>query len=299
MKFVYFLVLALSLGQGLKAQYPSIFGQTSTEWEFEWFNLPGSSQSTAWVVGDTILHGVYYKMVDVDSLNAIHSAPALLREDTTVGKVWYRALSPTRWSLTPAYDTIEILLFDFSLNQGDTFHIEYPDFYQRDTFALVDSVYYDDYGRKCLQLRGGTWMTMIAGVGSNAGVLFRHEPLQLYIGQHLLCYHRDGQRMYLNAFWGTCLVHDGSSTNRLADALIRVYPNPAQVFLNLNYRGEDQVVHWRVLDLNGRVRGENPRYWLEANKDWQMDLSDYTPGVYILQVWGEGMRLTQLKFIKQ
>ena len=117
MKTILLTLLLMVTGFCVKAQpYESIFGQTSTEWVFRWANTGGVSVDTFFIEGDTILHGTAYKILSVKSSS--HFKVGFLREDTVVGKVWYKGLD-LNGGISPS-DTVEKLAFNFSLQQGDS-----------------------------------------------------------------------------------------------------------------------------------------------------------------------------------
>jgi hypothetical protein len=279
-----------------KAQYQSLFGQNSTEWVFEWGNLFGSAQDTAYVFGDTLLNGLSYKMITVSGFSG-NIDVCLLREDTIEGKVWYRALE----GQAPDYfDTTEQLLFDYSLNQGDTFPIRTVFWGQGDTFAIVDSVYYDNQSRKCLvftampmylSVSGNEYFRMIEGVGSNYGILFRHLSTNYLLGQYLLCYHRDGVQTYLNNFYNTCLVHDGSPTIKTEAPNIQLFPNPIQDFLYIENPTAIDITQIKVYNNLGQKVMELP---FSAT----LDFSQLPKGIYFIQLLNKQGIIFMKPFVK-
>ncbi len=278
-----------------KAQYQSLFGQNSTEWVFEWSNLDVADQDTFFVFGDTVLNGLAYKMITVSNFGSVADI-GLLREDTTQGKVWYRAMG----TAYPYVDTFEQLLLDFSLNHGDTFPVRALSWGQPDTFGIVDSIYYDNQGRKCLVfvsmpqhvlIGANEFFRMIEGIGSNYGVMFRHLSTNYLLGQYLLCYHRDGVQTYLNNFYNTCLVHDGSPTIKTEAPNIQLFPNPIQDFLYIENPTAIDITQIKVYNNLGQKVMELP---FSAT----LDFSQLPKGIYFIQLLNKQGIIFMKPFVK-
>lgn len=283
----------------LQGQYRSVFGQDSSHWEYSWFNLPGNAQSTAHVFGDTLVAGKRYKMLSgTYPYGNRDYGVALLREDTTEGKIWYRALEP-EYPQFGSEDTLEQLLVDFSLNVGDTFQVQdIP--HVRDTIVLVDSVFYDTKGRKHIVFAPdaglpGFWgpFSMIEGVGSSAGLLFRHRPISHFMGQSLICYRRDGRQEYLSPYFGSCLVFDGSSIRSRAklDA-VKIYPNPSSGLLFIEKEEFVRIERIAIFNSLGQEL-------LSLPYNSQIDISSLAPGFYQLILFGEQGPVAQQKLLRE
>src|SRR3546814_448815 len=113
-KLLLFACLILCKASVTDAQsFESIFshGAGASEWVIIWGNTWGFRNDTVYVEKDTLLNGYDYKKVRIKSNVA---RGGLLREDTNTGEVWFR-------DIALCADTIERLVFDFSLQEGDTF----------------------------------------------------------------------------------------------------------------------------------------------------------------------------------
>ncbi len=293
--FILGFVLCYSISS--QAQYQSIFGQNSTEWVFEWSNLGGAAQSTATQEGDTTLNGYIYKKIILQSYSPGSHDIGLLREDTTMGRVWFRALQGEY----PNYsDTMERLIFDFSLNQGDTFFIQQVPSLGVDTFTIVDSVYFDNQGRKCLRFNNyppnmmialKEPFTMIEGIGGNNGVLFLHQAFIAFHHQYLLCYKRDGVETYLNSFYNNCLVHDGTVVTELPNTTIQVYPNPVQSTIYIEKEGAISIQNIQLYNSLGQKI-------LEMPFQNSLDMSYLPNGIYHLVLVYRQYSIFQQSIIK-
>lgn len=93
--------------------YKSVFGQNETNHTSDWYGL-GIGAVYYGIKGDTLIDAKDYKKVSISWNHGIGYSQSIgfLREDTTIGKVWYRHLSN---------DTVDYLVMDMSLKAGDTF----------------------------------------------------------------------------------------------------------------------------------------------------------------------------------
>jgi hypothetical protein len=284
-----FIILFFYCISPAKAQYQSLFGQNSTEWVFEWSNMPGSAQDTFYLVQDTILNGFTYKLVQAKMQASIYNA-GLFREDTILGKVWHRPLAPYYFSFP---DTVEQLLFDYSLSVGDSFlfrNVWMPN----DTIIIVDTVYYDVFNRKNIKFSlfvGHEPLTFIEGVGSNYGIMYQNHEYVLLWGQYLLCYHRDGVQTYLNNFYNTCLVHDGSPTIKTEAPNIQLFPNPIQDFLYIENPTAIDITQIKVYNNLGQKVMELP---FSAT----LDFSQLSKGIYSIQLLNKQGIIFTKPFVK-
>ena len=91
MKNIILTFLCIILTNDSNAQYQSLFGQNSTKWIFEWHNLGIDEQDTVYVEKDTFVFGQNWKKV-LTTRWPNQFKGALIREDTSIGKVWYKGL---------------------------------------------------------------------------------------------------------------------------------------------------------------------------------------------------------------
>jgi hypothetical protein len=284
--FFILLFLFCILGNLLQAQYKSIFGQTSTQWVFETHNLMGGAQDTVYVEKDTVAFGYSWKKVLVKVFKQQFKG-ALIREDTTIGKVWYKGL----YYINSIDDTLEFLAFNFNLSVNDTFNIDnmYSGKYGTSTIDnTVDSVYYIN-GNKHIRFN---WVlnsgfpftekfTIIESIGGIMGILHKQ-----YFGglqaQYLLCSYKDGvQTFYQNKRHnGNCNVYGSNGINEIekSDNLISIYPNPSNDILNIELKNNSyQIVNSQIINMLGCVIKDN----LEKSK---LNISNLPNGMYYLKI---------------
>ena len=79
-----------------------------------------------------------------------------------------------------------------------------------------------------------------------------------------------------------------------APVRVNVYPNPTSGRLWLEYSGESQVNVCRLYDLQGRLLKQ---IYLRE-KSTELDLTDYAPGCYLLQLSDGNSRMAVVKVMK-
>ncbi len=266
------IILLSIVTESVSAQYQSIFGQNSTQWVFEWHNLPGGAQDTVYVEKDTTAYGQDWKKILVTRNN---NYSALLREDTTLGKVWYKAL------FGDYSDTVVKTIFDFSLSVNDTFDVSNvwtggPNT-TTTTQNTVDSVYYQN-GLKHIRFKGGIYL-FVEGIGGNIGILWKQYNT-VFLSQYLLCSYKDGIRTsYVNKRYnGDCDVFSDTGIDdvKIDNDKISIHPNPAFDEIRFKVSHGTQIKNTSVYDTQGRLlsRGDNKS---------SIDISDLHSGVYLLQ----------------
>ena len=210
-------------------------------WIIKWYNLDFGGNDTIVVVKDTLAYGVNWKKFSIRPTVWIEG---LLREDTLIGKVWYRPLDPGRDST--------YLAFDYSLLKKDTFDLStnYEPFL---TEAIVDSTFFED-GRKKISfnslIEDAEQITFIEGVTGNQGPIYKESSGLLY--PYLLCAYKDGIQTYSNiSYNGDCSPPVG--INQLDHtAEIEVYPNPVDDVLYIKNHSEILFKKVEVFDPLGR-----------------------------------------------
>jgi|GEM_PF-2404254 len=294
------LIIAISLTTNLysQAQYQSIFGQNSTQWVFEWHNLGIDEQDTIYVEKDTLAFGHSWKKIMVTRYQQQFPG-ALLREDTTIGKVWYKAL----FGFDPS-DTLVKVIFDFSLNINDTFDVSNmwtggPNV-TTTTQNTVDSIYFIS-SSKHIRFKGQYYpgvppenYLFIEGIGGNLGLLWKQYS-GVHQSQYLLCSYKDGiQTFYSNyRYNGNCNVFGASNLHdyQTLSKMISIFPNPAFRQLYFELADELSVEKVKVFDTQGRVL-------FAQNTNNTVDISNLSSGSYFIQfITTDHMKINK-KFIK-
>ncbi len=262
------------------AQYKSIFGLNSTEWVFEWQNLDFGGVDTVYVENDTIINSLQWKKIKIKTNQSVYEG-GLLREDTTIGKVWYKSLE---YFGSPE-DTSELLSFDFSLEVNDSFDIS--NMYEGSTplYSKVVATY-NVNGLKYIEFENDLYSgfpfiepyVLIEGVGGIMGVLWKQ-----YFGglqaQYLLCSYKNGVRTsYINKRYnGNCDLISSISFDPGFQNRIKVYPNPSKNFVTIENDGHLAFDRVQIINSLGEIKLLS----IETNT---IDLTTLPTGLFTLQL---------------
>lgn len=210
------------------------------------------------------------------------------------------ASSSFGWFVTP--ETDEILLYDFSLNEGDTIWR-----YISDTVAAnftadylvvenIDTILIHNTLRKVFNFCNYPWTRWIEGIGNIQGLIFPSGDLTTGgDNSELICMHQNDTLMYFNDDYEGCVpqfVIDNVAL--LPNHEIKVYPNPVAGrtvnFENLQF---DTL---ELYDIHGQIIEKNNVVGLTR---FVLDASDLAPGIYTYRLIKKGLIPTQGKLIVQ
>lgn len=177
--------------------------------------------------GDTLINTIVYK-----KLLSTSSYSGAIRQDTNTQRVYY----------VPKNYSNEYLLYDFSINVGDTI-TSYVDpgviVPCHNTVFSIDSIYIGNKYRKRLRLSSDCWIgSWIEGVGSEAGLL---EPWAGGPASYQLwCFEYNGKVLYPlpDTIYSSCdsTLLFVNEQNILNQRVVNISPNPfsneAIIFLN-------------------------------------------------------------------
>lgn len=293
MKKTVTLILSLLLGHFIATAQPyqSMFasGDSTTEWVFVWNNLAVTANDTAYVEKDTVVNGVPYKKVITVLWG--NDEGGLLREDVNTGEVWYRDIR-IHFGGSPS-DTVERLAFHFGLNVGDTFDISnsmllpgtYPD-----SFNIVDSIKYIN-GLKHIYFKGiyqphqGGYnepFTLIEGVGSNIGILWKYYRSAKVMGQYLLCSYKTGHKTaYHNKFYnGACQTATGHVVKSEKYNSIVLYPIPAFDIINIQNNTTEKINKIQIKSQTGQLVKE-----VTSLEITSVEIEEIPAGYYYLKLY--------------
>lgn len=278
MKQFFFLIFIVTTGVASGQPYESMFGSTSTMWIIKWYNLDFGGNDTIVVEKDTLAYGFNWKKIILTQPYGFFESGALLREDTLIGKVWYRPLEPG-WDTT-------YLAFDFNLEEGDTFDLS-SNYDTWLTSVMVDSTDVTDTGKRIRFnsfIEQGENITFIEGVGGNQGPIYKESSglLQPY----LLCAYKNGIQTYANmSYEGNC--NPPTAINLVSPKNeVEVYPNPVEDVLHIKNLSELKFRKIEIFDSLGR-KVSSDLYQPSVNFD------DLTPGLYYIRlITNKGQILT-------
>lgn len=251
------------------------FTDTSNTWKVHFMDPNGP---IGWEIfrykADTIWHGTTYRRL-------IYNEGTFIREDTTAGKVYY---------ITPATDTEEQLLYDYTLQVGDTFACSKA----VHRVTLIDSVALNGIWHKIWHMNIDTCFgtpsflcynyKVIEGIGSITEPLGPIDPTYFEIASTLTCFTNHGSPPTFSKKVGYYLDNNLSCDPEFLaiNPLLRktddiyVFPNPVKDMLTI-ITGE-KINNISISNVTGQVVYRNSVNAFEA----RIEMSRFPPGVYVL-----------------
>ena len=300
-KLTLFLLVFISIISCGQSYFP--FPESNAIWKnveipyppgpFTWY----SSHHEYLIDGDSMINNISYSKVfiieyDVEC-SQIYSGPnyyGSLRNDSIFKKVYFIPYN---------YDN-EVLLYDFSLEIGDTVpeiidNYNYPDMYVLD----IDSMYIYDTYRTCFYYYVLGWpipIRIIEGIGAETGLF---EPITNFEQIHYLrCFHQSDTLYYINPDDTSCVletdtcifVHIKEECKKLQKS-IHIFPNPCSQNINIsNYDIlQNAYIDVVIMDLQNRIIYKERSYDDYTN----IELSNILPGYYIITVSNEDDKFSQ------
>lgn len=304
----HFTFVFIIIGLALSAQeykYVS-FPDSNAVWgEMYWGNdTPDDFLQYALFNEDTLINGlVYHKIYNNVNLSKItlgnSKSVGEIREDEHK-RVWATNLITAYFNPKYLNENGEIMLYDFSLQVGDTIranrdhanmgHGDYMVVKQIDSLKIHKSI------RKVFSFEPYPWVKWIEGIGNIQGLFFPYGDLTTGgYNNRLRCMHQNDTLMYIDSFYEDCIpqfVIDGIEIFPNSD--IKVYPNPVingtVYFENLDFETLE------LFDSNGnRIRFEN----IKGIECYELNVKKLPPGTYYYRLIIKGLVPTKGKLIIQ
>ncbi len=287
----FFTLLALLLmagGATMQAQEWMSLLKDNSEWNILWQSTgvptPELITESLVISGDTLIDGELYKKV----LRKLSSETqywhgsmeydlyGIIKEEES-GKVFYK----------PKEQEVEYLLYDFGMNVNDTAVMYWCQNPNCEVHVRIDSIATQHiagaerrvfYVSSKDSFSDWRWLnTWVEGIGATEGLLYScHVVSAGGITLHeLLCYHVDGELVWQNPIYNTCLIdnYDGIQDNTVGFS-VQVYPNPAKDKVVIEGIEASEVQVYNAL-------GQMVKTVLRTN---EIDLSGLVEGVYLVRI---------------
>jgi len=259
-KFIFIIVFVSTCIQVQSQNIPLVKeGAIWRETIYAWESFYPFTRQQYVMQGDTIINNKEYKKVyetNFDSIITQRTYVGAMREDS-LAKVFFIRDPNSHYPVDMGYfnDSIEKILYDFTLQVGDTMTLHLPSasteiVYTIDTLLICGSfrkVFNANFSR--------SW---IEGIGDTHG-LFAPCILEFeHIGT-LICY-EDSMCFWQNPFYSVC-----------------VYPNPANNYLNIDlgmYKGEFKFEIYNTIGQHIKTNV------FVASENYTIDISNLPKGVY-------------------
>lgn len=245
------------------------------------------------VYGDTTINNQLYDkiyLIENDSILNINNMTyyAALRENSTK-QVFVK--------LKDYYD--EILIYDFSLNIGDTIHSNSPYgylSYQTNTISDIDTIELENNQFRRRFRINDTGEYWIEGIGSNRGLFYPITESLIGTANDLLCFKQNDTIIYLNnpecdkcfCSLATAILEITKKSN-----ILKIYPNPGTSEIFIEPPFEKGLSTINMYNSNGNLINT-----INASSfPIKLKIKDLPFGIYFIRVI-RGELVYEQKFIK-
>jgi hypothetical protein len=253
-----------------------------------------------YALGDTVVYDAEYIKIYKRTLNSTNSNPpfpatseyslvALMRDDIEHRKVYVIGLSAWLGDCTAGE---EVLLFDFSLNEGDiaTHQCTVPDGCGDVIIEETGNGFFFGVATRYFELgEGCSWgLRYYEGIGSDRGLF---EGLATAV---------KGVNWLVSFLSYYCPTSDCpfivSSGNLPLNAGISVYPNPAKnlIYVEMPENGRFENSKIELYNIEGRLVYQT----IPVSFITQIPIQNLSSGLYLLRVW-DGSKWTGSKVVKE
>lgn len=302
--YLFFLLFLFCTAGSLAQGYQSLFGKQSTYWIFEQDPTVIWSVDTIFVEKDTLINvEIYKKLIEGQKRKDL---VGFVREDTIAGKVW-----------TLLYNQFNVLeeklLFDFSLNKGDTFVNDQNFYPYQASLSVVDSVYYRNnlkhiVFKEYYDTQGWPYAyrepyVFIEGIGGNLGIEWKTPSFALSSLHYLLCSYKDGvQTSYRNAKYnGSCVrLNRVGLEEEKQPAQVTIYPNPFQDEFTLTVASANtQITKLNLTDITGKVMFVTENLHFTQDRSYTIGTRNLPAGVYLVYITSVSGEVIVRRVVKQ
>lgn len=263
---------------------------------------------------DTVINGNTYQKIVSDTLAILppsfYTDLGYLREDINEKKVYYINENSHVFFSTILANNEEVLLYDFSLEEGDTTKVLTTEWCGGNNDGLtklkvieIDSVeLLDNTKRKRWQLENIDFNTdtvyWIEGIGSTFGLYMSSCTYTNMHGHHydLLCYYEDNIHLYQRPMWNTCSYFWTSNVEEYGKKGVdfSVYPNPAQDEATIRVKDTERTYSIIITDLHGKIMSIHS----EITDFIQLDIAQLSNGTYLVHLVEGETRIETKKLLK-
>lgn len=251
---------------------------------------------------DTIINGLNYRKFEevFYGVNTVYDCIAYIREDTLDQKIFIRTGDFLQ-------DTIEYVLYDFSLNEGDSIQLYGITYWEVDSMGYyqVDSISEIELNgqiHKKFFLSGDPYVypdrpenpIWIEGVGSLGDFMHPGISVDEFTRGVLSCFFKNGIKVFQSPDYDSCMVFFGDIEKHGNHGQIKVYPNPFKNSICI-LSEIPQDLRINIVNSLGQVVYSNRFFSISEN---EVNLSSFSDGVFIIQVYNDEFVLNQI-IIKQ
>ena len=192
----------------------------------------------------------------------------------------------------------ELLLYDFSLNEGDTLKI--GNFFPEVELIVktIDTISIGNTYRKIFHFENIWWVKWIEGIGNTKGLLFTSGDLPTNgTDGDLICFKQNNTILYFNDYYDHCMpLIMGNKVIEKNISSIKTYPNPVTNGIIHFDLGDIHPASIEIYDCLGHVI--DYIHWIgESNMSHSVE--KYPSGIYFYLVTSRKGIQYQGKFVRQ
>jgi len=246
------------------------------------------------ISGDTAINGQTYRKLYSPFVKFTNNSGYCTQQNFQGYKGAFRQDIPDKkvYFIPPAL-TAEQLLYDFSMNPGDTVKGYLQQAWgTTDVVQEVDSVLVGDSYRKRWLINPCYNIQLIEGVGSTYGLLQPSPGCMTDMAYYEInCFSLDGVSLYPETSTECLLIT--SIDGHMADyEAVQIYPNPSNGSFTVGVLKPDGIDKIRVTDMVG-----NCVFQKQINNQELFSISGLNRGTYILTIVDKNSRTTSRKII--
>lgn len=266
-KFILFISFCSVYFSGTSQGYKSVFGHDTTQWNIR-FEIPDYAHTLIYrAYHDTLINSKNYKQVyectdgsNCKDLNKV----GYLREDTTIGKLWFLYISGE-----------ERLIMDLAINQNDTFVVD------ENTEYIVDTTYIIDAAKSIIFDSGLNYsdtLKFIESIGPNNMFYWLNNWLDQETCT-LLCSYKDNIQVYKNFNNSDCFVEWTSVKSHNKNEELLIYPNPNNGSFKIMDKTQNiTITSIKIINVFGAIVKTIQPVSIGQN----VDIYDLKPGIYLI-----------------
>lgn len=247
------------------------------------------------IIGDIFINGQTYRKLFTPFVKFTNISGSCTQQNYPGYKGAFRQDIPDRkvYFIPPAL-TVEQLLYDFSMNPGDTVkgYLQ-QEWGTTDVVQEVDSVLVGDSYRKRWLINPCYNIQWIEGVGSNYGLLQPSPGCMTDMAYYEInCFSLNGVSLYPETS-SECLLITSINGQKSEIEAVKIYPNPSNGSFTVGVLKPDDIDEIRVTDMAGNIvfqkQIHNPENFI---------ISGLSRGTYILTIVDKNNRIANRKMIR-
>ena len=242
---------------------------------------------------DTIIDSIkYHKLFSFsDTIFTKENATFIggIREDS-LKRVYYKGKNIFESFIWDYHPDEEKLLYDFSLNVGDTFRLNHSYAFSEGHFLVVskiDSVLINNKYRKRINFgdSSANWIreVWIEGIGNiPRGLLYTSDPNTPIcdFNNTLICFKQNDILLYMDSAFSKCyFYYDDIKENETFEKNIKIFPNPVSNELTISFDKSTKATFF-LYNIYGKLLKSKHFF---SNKT-TLSLSGYSDGIYYYSI---------------